>query len=174
MQLEDENRRLKELAADLALTPLPAPSPVRSAPDTCAVGRHHSGFPFSPLKQQIASCRLPIASGSDGGFARLQLIERGRMDQVPQSILRIGTNDSHDGLRSLADAQLRFVEQSIDDVPIAFDPVIHELRIAVASKHKEGRRFRHRHFGWELDISFLAIIERPKRTPGRSRRMLLA
>jgi hypothetical protein len=55
---------------------------------------------------------------------------------IPQSILRIGANNSHDCLRSLADAQLRFVEQSIDDVPIPFDPVIHELRIAVPSQHK--------------------------------------
>jgi len=96
----------------------------RSAADS-----RHAG-PDTPDRQnRFAAIRI-LCAGLSGSAIE------GRIHGITQSILRIGANDSHDSLRSLADAQLRFVEQPIDDVPIAFDPVIDELRIAVASEHK--------------------------------------
>jgi hypothetical protein len=54
------------------------------------------------------------------------------------SVFRVGALNRHDGLRRLAEAQFRLVEQAIHDVPVAFDPVVDELRIAVAPQTNSG------------------------------------
>ena len=55
-------------------------------------------------------------------------------------VLRLaGADDSDDFLALLAEAQLRGLEEPVDDVGVVLDPVVHELRVA-GRRHDEERR----------------------------------
>src|SRR6185437_16009721 len=56
---------------------------------------------------------------------------------VLQSVFRVGPHNGNHRLRSLAKTQFGLVEQAIHDVPITLNPVVHELRVAVASHDEQ-------------------------------------
>src|SRR5665213_788288 len=76
-----------------------------------------------------------------------------------------GAGDPHDGLGLLAEAQFRDVDQAVDNVVAAQEPVVDQLRLILWADQEQRRRLAGAEVCRELDIGLQAVIEDAQRLP---------
>src|ERR1019366_7822855 len=72
--------------------------------------------------------------------------------------LGASAHDAHDLLVLLPDAELRGVDEAVDDVRVVLDAVVDELRLGVA-KNEERRRLAQHHGGGKAHERSPPIVE---------------
>src|SRR5665213_2221894 len=70
-----------------------------------------------------------------------------------------GAGDPHDGLGLLAEAQLRHVDQAVDHVVAAQEPVVDQLRLIFWADQEQRRRLAGAEVGRKLDVGLQPVIE---------------
>ena len=80
----------------------------------------------------------------------------------------VGAHDADAALAiSVAKAQLGRREELVDDVVVAADTVIHQLRAAGGADDEERWHLALADAGREFDVDLLPVVESPQRPPGR-------
>src|SRR5665213_3747192 len=70
-----------------------------------------------------------------------------------------GAGDPHDGLGLLAEAQFRDVDQAVDHVVAAQEPVVDQLRLIFWADQEQRRRLAGAEVGRKLDVGLQPVIE---------------
>src|SRR3546814_17209839 len=95
------------------------------------------------------------------------MLRRKRRRLFRACLTPIGAADADDLLRVLAEAKLGRGEQAIDDIGVAADPVINELRAAPRPATAHGRRFALVEPARDRAIELVTCADRPDGAPRR-------